>query len=135
MTLINLEKFNVIKNYIMIVLNIKLSWLLKIKSMDQIEEFLLSLDNIYPQIEGYLSTKINYPVKVEIKNKGVKVLEFFNNIVKNYPNNIIENIEFDINEEFLMFKFTSTVDTIHELRLLHNGEKKLKDVLDNNFKS
>ena len=78
--------------------------------MDQIEEFLLSLDNIYPQIEGYLSTKINYPVKVEIKNKGVKVLEFFNNIVKNYPNNIIENIEFDINEEFLMFKFTSTVD-------------------------
>ena len=34
-----------------------------------------------------------------------------------------------------MFKFTSTVDTIHELRLLHNGEKKLKDVLDNNFKS
>lgn len=103
--------------------------------MDQIEEFLLSLDNIYPQIEGYLSTKINYPVKVEIKNKGVKVLEFFNNIVKNYPNNIIENIEFDINEEFLMFKFTSTVDTIHELRLLHNGEKKLKDVLDNNFKS
>ena len=103
--------------------------------MDQIEEFLLSLDNIYPQIEGYLSTKINYPVKVEIKNKGVKVLEFFNNIVKNYPNNIIENIEFDINEELLMFKFTSTVDTIHELRLLHNGEKKLKDVLDNNFKS